>query len=108
MNVLAFLMIARPGDKFSNGILLSTAQCMAIFCSRFLLNRLHDMTAFRLISGFGAISYILMISFPDSDLMTYIAIVLMVTSIGCWDNISALIIELRVPPDNVAAVTLFI
>ena len=66
------------------------------------------MTAFRLISGFGAISYILMISFPDSDLMTYIAIVLMVTSIGCWDNISALIIELRVPPDNVAAVTLFI
>ena len=70
MNVLANLMIARPGDKFWNGILLSSAQCVAIFCSRFLLNHLHDMTAFRIISGFAAASYIMMISFPDSDGVT--------------------------------------
>ena len=70
MSVLASLMIARPGDKFWNGILLSTAQCVAIFFSRLLLNRMHDMAAFRIISGFAAASYIMMISFPDSDGVT--------------------------------------
>ena len=69
---------------------------------------MHDMTAFRVVYGFGAFSYVIMIVFPESDVMTYIAVVLMVTCIGCWDNISLLIIELRVPPNNVAAVSLMI
>ena len=36
--------------------------------------------------------------------MTHIAIVLLIVSIGGWLNINLLIMELRVPPESVAAV----
>ena len=38
--------------------------------------------------------------------MTHIAIVLLIVSIGGWLNINLLIMELRVPPESVAAVQL--
>ena len=66
------------------------------------------MAAFRLVYSLGAISYFILIFFPDSENMTYLASVLMVTSVGGWDNIGLLIMELRVPPTNVAAVSLMI
>ena len=97
--VLANLMIAKlPGNKFYNGILLGTAECLAMLFSRFLLKRSSDIAAFKIIYGCGACSYLILIAFPSSNLMTYIAVVLMVTCIGGWDNISLLIVELRVPP----------
>ena len=41
-------------------------------------------------------------------MLAYLANVLMITSIGGWNNINLVIIELRVPPNNVAAVLLMV
>lgn len=107
--VMANLTVALlPGNKFVNGILLGTAECFAMVFSRFLLKRLSDISAFRVIYAIGAVSYLILVSFPGSPQMTYLAVILMVTSIGGWDNISLLIVELRVPPNNVAAVSLML
>ena len=75
--------------------------------SNFLLLYLHDMIAFRLVFATGVISYI-MLAFSESMswMMTYIANILLIVSIGGWLNTNLLIMELRVPPENVAAVQL--
>ena len=107
--VMANLTVAlMPGNKFLNGILLGSAECFAMVFSRFLLKRFDDMKAFKIIYAIGAISYLILVMFPSSPRMTYLAVILMVTCIGGWDNISLLIVELRVPPNNVAAVSLML
>ena len=53
-------------------------------------------------------SYFILVFFPENYMLTYIANVLMITSIGGANNINLLIIEMRVPPSNVAAVSLMI
>ena len=107
--VMANLMVAKlPGNIFLNGILLGSAESAAMVFSRLLLKNMTDMQAFKIIYGLGAFSYLILVVYPESARATYIAVVLMVSSIGGWDNISLLIVELRVPPENVAAVSLML
>ena len=75
--------------------------------SNLLLLYFHDITAFRVVFTAGIIS-LLMLVFSDviGQTLTYFATVLLIVSIGGWLNINLLIMELRVPPENVAAVQL--
>ena len=94
-----------PGNKFYNGILMGVSEALAMVISNLLLLYLHDMTAFRMIFSLGVVSYLmLMISDGFDPLFAYTAIVFLILSIGGWLNINLLIMELRVPPQNVAAV----
>lgn len=73
--------------------------------SSFLMKRLHDVTAFRLVYFLGACGYMTLISFPESVWLPYIGIILLITSIGGWFNTTFLILEMRVPPQNVGSVS---
>ena len=78
-----------------------------MIASNFLLLYFHDMIAFRLVFTVGVVSYFMLIFSETIGLMlTYFAIVLLIVSIGGWLNINLLIMELRVPPESVAAVQL--
>lgn len=72
--------------------------------SSFLMNNLHDITAFRVCYSIGLTSYTLLICFPESDLITYLANVMLITSIAGWFNTQLLILEMRVPASNVGSV----
>lgn len=100
-------MAKLPGNKFYNGILFGIAESFAMIVSNMLLLYLHDMVAFRLVFATGVLSYVMLIfSEYMSWFMTYVANVLLIVSIGGWLNINLLIMELRVPPEKVAAVQL--
>ena len=73
--------------------------------SQFLMNNLMDMTAFRIAYFLGLTSYSILILFPESYVMTYIANVMVITSVGGWFNTMLLILELRVPSSNVGSVS---
>ena len=83
------------------------SEIAAMVVSNILLLYFHDIVAFRCVFGTGIVSYFMLV-FGDylSLALTYLAIVLLIVSIGGWLNINLLIMELRVPPENVAAVQL--
>ena len=101
------LFIAKmPGNKFYNGILFGVAECLAMVFSNVLLDYLPDITAFRLVYFTGVVSYLLLIFLHEEaqPLIVHTAPVLCIASIGGMQNINLLIMELRVPPNKVAAV----
>jgi len=100
------LFIAKmPGNKFYNGILFGLAESLAMVVSNLLLLYLDDMLAFRIVFSCGIVSYIaLVLCETASPLLAHFSTVLLIISIGGWLNINLLIMELRVPPNNVAAV----
>lgn len=106
------LFIAQfPGNKFANGILFGTAEVFSMLFSNILLLYLDDMVAFRIVFTFGILSYLLLIYCEYERLtvnpwLTNIATLSLMGSIGSWVNINSLIMELRVPPKNIAAVQL--
>ena len=106
------LFIAQfPGNKFANGILFGTAEVLSMLFSNILLLYLDDMVAFRIVFTFGILSYLLLIYCEYERLtvnpwLTNIATLSLMGSIGSWVNINSLIMELRVPPKNIAAVQL--
>lgn len=73
--------------------------------SSILMNNLYDITCFRIVYSCGLISYLTLILFPSSVALTYIANVMLITSVGGWINIQLLILEMRVPPQNVGSVS---
>jgi len=46
-----------------------------------------DLTAFTIVYICGLVSYLILIIFPDSIMLTYLANVLLLTGIGGWINI---------------------
>lgn len=72
------------------------------------MNNLLDMTAFRVAYSIGLLSYLILILVQDNALLTYIGNVLLITSIGGWFNTMLLILEMRVPPQNVGSVSALI
>ena len=64
-----------------------------------------DLTAFYVCYGCGFVSYLTLIFYPNSHGLAYFANVLLVTSIGGWFNTSLLILEMRVPHQNVGSVS---
>ena len=97
-----------PGNKFYNGILFGFAEVMAMIVSNLLLIYLEDMVAFRIVFTTGIASYLVVIFCHEesSPFLVHTAIVMLIGSIGSWMNINLLILELRVPPKNIAAVQL--
>ena len=96
-----------PGNKFYNGIIFGLSEIAAMVVSNILLLYFHDTIAFKCVFGTGIVSYIMLVFSNKLGLaLTYIATVLLIVSIGGWLNINLLIMELRVPPENVAAVQL--
>ena len=104
---VAMLLVANfAGDRFVNGVLFGCADALSMVVSGLLLQHMPDMKAFRIVVGIGLFAYALLITFVESAIVGNIAIVLLVTSVGGWNNILQLIIELRVPPLNIAAVAI--
>lgn len=91
-----------------NGVLFGIAEVLSIFLSNLLLLRLDDILAYKVVFSVGAVSYGILIVYHslENSILTYAAIVALVGSIGARMNINLLIVELRVPPNNVAAVLL--
>ena len=76
--------------------------------ARLLLNYMCDISAFKVVYAIGVVSYLTQIFFSSSPNMVYLANVAMLASIGGWGNINSLILELRVPPSNVAEVFMLV
>mmetsp|Transcript_1707 Transcript_1707/g.2369 ORF Transcript_1707/g.2369 Transcript_1707/m.2369 type:complete len:117 (+) Transcript_1707:1273-1623(+) len=97
-----------PGDKFANGILFGAAEVFSMLLSNILLLYLDDIVAFKIIFGANVGSYtMLLLLFYEKSInpLLDIAVTLsLMGSIGSWVNINSLIMELRVPPSNIAAV----
>ena len=69
------------------------------------MNNLYDMTAFYIVYVCGLVSFLTLIFFAEySALLTYAANLLLITSIGGWNNVYLLILEMRVPPQNLGSV----
>lgn len=108
-NNVAFLYIAKlPGDMFVNGIIFGCGEILSMVFSCFLMGRLLDVTAFRVVYALGVIGYTLLMCFPDSAWLPYFGSLLLIMSIGGWLNIQLVILEMRVPPKNVASVQIII
>ena len=76
-----------------------------MFFSNYLMNNLYDMTAFYIVYVCGLVSFLTLIFFAEySALLTYAANLLLITSIGGWNNVYLLILEMRVPPQNLGSV----
>lgn len=104
---VASLYVAKlPGNRYLNGIIFGCGEVFAMVFSNFLMNNLMDMTAFYVAYSCGLVSYLLLIFLAaSSPMLTYFANVLLITSIGSWFNTFLLILELRVPPQNVGSVS---
>ena len=89
---------------YVNGIIFGLGEVMSMVLSGFLMQRMMDVTAFRVCYLMGVVGYGPLISFPDSVWLPYFGILLLVLSIGGWINTQFLILEMRVPPQNVAYV----
>ena len=79
--------------------------------SNMLLLYLDDMVAFRIVFFTGVLSYLLVVYCEYeretiNPLLTTAATLSLMGSIGSWVNINSLIMELRVPASNIAAVQL--
>ena len=85
---VSMLLVANfAGNRFINGVLFGCADALSMVLSGCLLSHMADMRAFRIVVALGLIAYVLLICFPDSPSVTYIAIVMLVTSVGGWNNI---------------------
>ena len=103
---VASLYVAKlPGNRYFNGIIFGFGEVFAMIFSSFLMNNLMDMTAFRIVYSCGLTSYLILILFPGSVALTYLANVLLITSVGGWFNTQLLILEMRVPPQSVGSVS---
>ena len=45
------------------------------------------MTAFKMVYVTGVLSYAILIMFPKSELLTYLANIMLITSVGGWFNV---------------------
>ena len=69
------------------------------------MNHMLDMTAFRIVYMCGLVSFLMLIFLAESSLLvTYLSNLLLITSIGGWNNTYLLILEMRVPPQNLGSV----
>lgn len=104
------LFVAKlPGNKFYNGVLFGVAEVLSMLLSNMLLIYLEDIVAFKIVFLVGLFSYITLIVCSEIDQLnlpwlSYTAILTLIGSIGAMLNINLLIMELRVPPKNIAAV----
>lgn len=91
-----------------NGIVWGCGDVFAMVFSSWLMGRMHDITAFRVCYLLGVMGYAILIFFPDNETLPYFGILFLVMSIGGWGNTFLLILELRVPPQNIASISIII
>mmetsp|Transcript_15714 Transcript_15714/g.19756 ORF Transcript_15714/g.19756 Transcript_15714/m.19756 type:complete len:190 (-) Transcript_15714:288-857(-) len=105
----ASLYLAKiPGNRYVNGIVFGVGEVFAMVFSSFLMSRLLDTTAFRVIYFIGLAGYMILIFCAESVWLPYLGILMLITSVGGWFNTTLLILELRVPPQNVGSVSAII
>ena len=93
------------GNRFVNGIIFGTGEIWSMLFSNYLMNNLMDTTAFYICYGCGLVSYLSLIFLGESSaVLTYASNLLLITSIGGWANVYLLILEMRVPPQNLGSV----
>ena len=97
-----------PGNMLINGIVYGCGGTFAMIFSSWLMGRMHDITVFRALWLLGLIGYLVLILFPDNDILPYVGIILITTSIEGWGNTFLLILELRVPPQNASSALVII
>ena len=107
-NSALLYLVKMPGNMFINGIIWGCGEVFAMFFSGWLMGRMHDVTAFRVVYLIGAIGYSILIFFSDSEYLPYFGLLMLITSTGGWVNTLLLILELRVPPQNIASVSVII
>ena len=94
-----------PGNRYVNGIVFGSGEIFSMFFSNYLMNNLYDMTAFYIVYVCGLVSFLVLIFFAEySAMLTYAANLLLITSIGGRNNVYLLILEMRVPPQNLGSV----
>lgn len=103
--VIALSVAKLPGNRFVNGIIFGFGECFSMVFSHFLMSRLMDLTAFYVCYSCGLVSYLTLIFFPNCHILAYCANILLVTSVGGWFNTMLLILEMRVPPQNVGSIS---
>lgn len=102
----ASLYLAKiPGNKYVNGIIFGTGECLAMAFSNFLMQKFLDTTAFAIVYFFGLVGYLILIFCAESLWLPYLGLFVLLLSVGGWFNVVCLIIELRVPPNNVGSVS---
>ena len=104
-------IVKLPGDKFMNGILFGVAEVLSMIFSNLLLIYIDDILAFWIVFSSGIVSYVLVvyIEYQNGSVDSFFEIAATLSlmgSIGSWVNMNSLIMELRVPPNNIAAVHL--
>ena len=95
------------GNKFVNAIIFGSAEALSVFFSGFLMNRLSDMTVFKIIFAAAVMSYSIFIFGNDlSTIFTYLANCVLVGSLGGWQNLGSVILDIRVPPQSIGSVNM--
>ena len=84
------------------------AEVFSMIFSNFLLQKMRDISAFYVVFFIGIVSYTILICDNKGGILVYVAVVLMVISNGGWNNANLLIMEMRVPPSNIASVAIVI
>ena len=94
-----------PGNRYVNGMIFGGGEMFSMLFSNFLMNNMLDMTAFRIVYMCGLVSFLMLIFLAESSLLvTYLSNLLLITSIGGWNNTYLLILEMRVPPQNIGSI----
>jgi hypothetical protein len=94
-----------PGNKFINGIIFGCGEVVAMVSSNVLMTHMHDTSAFLVAYAFTLVSQLILTFFPEVTTLTYLGNIMLITGVGSWFNIMLLILEMRVPPQNVGAVS---
>lgn len=94
-----------PGPKLCNGIILGLAEATAALSSGFVLQYASDITAALFFCGTCFVFNIAyrVLGAGDGGLLSMFALFKSILGIGGVVNISYLLIELRVPPENLGA-----
>ena len=95
-----------PGNKFVNGIMFGVSEACSVILSGQMMKMMSDMSVFNIIFAFGIIAYIIYIFFGEIGNLCYLGIILLVQSLGGWQNIYFLVAELRVPPQSLGSVNM--
>ncbi len=86
-SVASLYVATLPGNHYVNGIIFGIGEVCSMIFSGILMNNLYDITSFRIVYSCGLMSYLTLILFPESVALTYIANVMLITSVGGWINI---------------------
>ena len=75
-----------PGNMYVNGIIFGLGEVSSMVISGYLMQKLMDVTAFRVSYFMGVIGYGILICFPENAWLPYFGILMVIWSVGGWIN----------------------